>query len=298
MSELPTVPMEVFLAEVVRAEDLSPHLRRVVLGGPGLAAYRSTGMGDEYVRLLFPKAGETEPTLPQVVDGALDYESIDLGQLRTYTVRAFDEDRHEVTVDFVVHDGGVAAAWAMGAAPGDKVGLNSPTGLYQPPTGLEWQILVADLAGLPALARLLEQTPPTVASRVVVEVPTEEDRIDLPPHPRATVTWVVGGNGQDQSRLGELVESLPRPDGVGYVWVAGESAALRAVRRHLRRELRLPSTAFKAVGYWIDHAEEWRARYDALDESTRAELAALWEQDRNTDDIELEYDARLTALGL
>ena len=159
MSGRTTVPMRVYRAEVISAEDLSPTLRRVVLGGDGLAGYLSTGIGDEYIRLIFPGDGETEPILPTVTDDALDYGSIDLDLLRTYTVRDFDAARGRVTVDFVVHGHGVATSWARGARPGQPVGLNSPIGMYTPPEGLQWQILASDLAGLPALARLLETAP-------------------------------------------------------------------------------------------------------------------------------------------
>ena len=271
-------------------------MRRVVLGGPGLADFASTGVGDEYLRVLFPAPGETEPALPAVVDGVLDYSRIDLGLLRTYTVRAHDPARGEVTLDFVVHDEGVASTWARDAAPGAVVGLNSPTGLYDPPSGLAWQILVADCAGLPALARILENTPSSVRTRVVVEVPDEQHRLDLPG--AADVTWVSGGNGRGPSRLEEVIGSLPRPGSDGYVWVAGESRALRGVRKYLRRELDLPATAYKTVGYWIEDGETWTARYAGLDDMTRQSLELLWQSDRPEDEIEEEYDDRLTSLGL
>src|SRR3712207_7903072 len=45
------------------------------------------------------------------------------------------------------------------------------------------------------------------------------------------------------------------------------------------RELRLPSDAYKTVGYWTDGAERWRARYAALDAEIRASLEALWTTD-------------------
>lgn len=298
MTERSTVPMRVYRAEVISAEDLSPTLRRIVLGGDGLAGYLSTGVGDEYIRLIFPADGAAEPVLPTVTGDALDYGSIDLDLLRTYTVRDFDAERGRLTVDFVVHGHGVATTWARAARPGQPVGLNSPTGMYAPPDGVEWQILAADLAGLPALARLLQQTPDGVQTRVVVEVPGPADEIELPRRPRTTVTWVHGGNGRAPSRLDEIVRKLRLPDGVGYVWVAGETAALRAVRRYLRHELRLPSTGFKVVGYWTDAAEAWQERWDALDDATRDELEALWDSDRDEEEIMDEYEERLIALGL
>ena len=159
-----------------------------------------------------PAPGQTEPVLPAVVDGVLDYGSIDMDLLRTYTVRRHDADAGEVTIEFVLHDHGVVTAWARAAGPGAVVGLNLPTGMYDAPTDLAWQVLVADCAALPALSRVLEQTPPDVRNRVVVEVPGDEHRIDLPAHPRTEVTWVHGGNGHRPSRLEDVVRALPHPD--------------------------------------------------------------------------------------
>ncbi len=290
------LPMHVFRAVVVRVDDFTPSMKRVVFGGEGLTGFASTGVGDEYLRVLFPRAGETEPELPVVVDNALDYSTIDLDLLRTYTVRGHDAEAGEVTIDFVVHQGGLASSWAQGARPGDVVGLNTPTGMYDAPAGLAWQILVSDCAGLPALARILEQTPAHVRSRVVVEVPDDEHRVEL--SGAADVTWVTGGNGRGPSQLEDIVRTLPTPGNDGYVWVAGESKALRGVRKYLRKELGLPASSYKAVGYWVEDAEAWQARYDALDESTREALEALWDSDRPEEEIEDDYDERLAQLGL
>jgi len=288
-----------FRAVVDSVEDLSPSLRRVVFTGDDLASFASTGSPDEYLRVFFPAPGSAEPVLPVVVDGALDYGSIDPGTLRTYTVRRHDPGAGRVTIDFVLHDDGVATVWAKAARPGDAVGLNCPTGMYDAPADLAWQVLVADSAALPALTRILEQTRATVRNRVVVEVPGDEHRIPLPDHPRTDVTWVHGGNGHGPSRLEDVVRSLTRPPGDrGYVWVAGEARALRGVRRYLRHELGLPASAYNAVGYWIERAEEWNERYAALDDAARESLESLWEEDRPEEEIEDEYDRRLSSLGL
>ena len=51
--------------------------------------------------------------------------------------------------------------------------------------------------------------------------------------------------------------------------MAGESAQMRAIRKHLMRERRLPSTAYDVMGYWravaarqprsVDPGPIWRA---------------------------------------
>lgn len=296
MSTKTDIPMSVAHATVDEVIDLTPAMRRVVFAGDGLADYPTTGVGDEYVRLIFPDPPDAIPDLPKVVDGNLDYNSIPRDALRTYTIRRHEPGR--ISVDFVVHDGGVAAAWALQANPGQVLALNTPIGIYDPPEGLEWQVLVADYAGAPAALRIVESTP-DVPTRLILEIGSDADRLDVPDHPRCEVTWVTGGNGHGPSRLADIVRALPERAGVGYVWVAGETKELRAVRKLLRHERGLPSSAYKVIGYWTANAEEWRDRFEALDEDTRNALLALWEdEDRDEEEIEDEYEARLAELGL
>ena len=82
------------------------------------------------------------------------------------------------------------------------------------------------------------------------------------------VTWLTPP-GDGQSRLAEAVEAIDWPTGEGYFWMAGESAQMRAIRKHLMRERRLPSTAYDVMGYWrgvaqrqpraVDPGPIWRA---------------------------------------
>lgn len=293
------LPPRIHRAEVVAVRRLTPVMTRVVLGGPGLADFRSTGIGDEYVRLFLPRPGKREPVLPFATDTGWDYpEGVEPGPLRTYTVRAVDPAAGTVTLDMVVHEGGIAAAWARTAAPGHIVGLNTPDSLYSPPTDMTWQLLVTDAAGLPAAARLLEQSPPGVRTRAVIEVPSPADRQHIPVHDGVEICWLYGGNGTRPSCLEQVMRSAERPSGPGYIWVAGETRVMRGVRRYLRHELRLPCTAYKVVGYWQVDNEAWMARYEALTPATRQELAAMWDSDRDTEEIQDEWTARLESLGL
>ena len=294
------VEMRIHRAEVMSAEDLTPSLRRIVLGGEGLADFESTGLGDEYVRVFLPDRGESEPRLPFPVGRGWEYpDGVAPAELRTYTVRRFHEQRGEVTLDFVLHGGGVAATWAQEAKRGDVVGLNSPTGLYDAADDLAWQLLVTDLTGMPAALRILQQTPEHVCSRVVFEVPGPEHRWEKELPAGVDVTWMHGGNGVAPSRIEQAVRTAPRPDGPGYVWVVGESRVLRAVRRYVRHELGLPASAYKVVAYWTERAEEWNARFAALNDNTKSELFEMWNaEDRDPEEIEDDYLERLGALGL
>lgn len=289
---------------VRRVRRLTPGMVRIEFGehsGGDLDGFGTSGVGDEYVRLFLPGPGQAEPTMPIATDdGYWKFpDGVEPSPMRCYTVRAWDAESGCLTIDFVMHEGGVAAAWALRAQPGDVLASNAPRGLYEPPDEVTWRLLVADATGLPAAARLLEQAVPGVRTRAVLEVGTDQDRqpIDLPAD--TELRWVFGGNGHGPSRLDQIVRSAELPDGPGYVWVAGEARSTRAVRRYLRHDLRLPASAYKVVGYWTEAAEAWQRKYEELPESTQSALAAMWDDaTRDEEEIEDEYVAALERLGL
>jgi hypothetical protein len=53
-----------------------------------------------------------------------------------------------------------------------------------------------------------------------------------------------------ESATAAIVERIDWPEGEGYFWMAGESAQMRAIRKHLMREVKLPSAAYDVMGYW------------------------------------------------
>lgn len=286
-------------AEVRSVTDLVPGLRRFVFGGPGLADFETSGVGDEYLRVFLPDEPGGEPRIPVPVGRGWDWpDGVAPAPLRTYTVRAWEAERHELTVDVVLHDGGLAAEWARRAQVGAVVAVNSPSGMYDAPADLDWQVLVTDLTGLPAATRILQQTDPRVRSRLIVEAPSAAQRFADEIPAAVDVQWVTGGNGVAPSRIEQLVRGLDRPEGVGYLWVVGESRVLRGVRKHVRHELGQPASSYKIVAYWTENAEDWNARWAALDEVVRDDLIALWDTDRPEEEIEDEYHARLAELGL
>lgn len=288
-------------ATVLARQHLTPGMLRLTLGGEGLSEFRSTGIGDEYLRLFFPNEETGKLHLPHITeDGRWTYpDGQDAIRCSTYTVRRFRPDPVEIDIDFVIHQGGLACTWALGAQVGDRVTINRPRGLYTPPADTAWQLLVADATGLPALSRLLEQTPRHVETRVFVEVATAEEEQPLPPHPGATVTWLhKSGNGVAPSRMGEVVRAVPLPKSPGYIWVAGEQKAVRAIRKFVRQELKLPAERYELVGYWTANGEDWDAKWAALDPAVKAEIDAAWDSNRDAEVVRDEYEATLEKFGL
>ncbi|ANH40176.1 Vibriobactin utilization protein ViuB [Nocardioides dokdonensis FR1436] len=213
-------------AQVLRREQLTDHLVRLVLGGPGLVDFRSTGVPDEWVGLVVP--GQF--------------------QSRYYTVRSFSGG--ELVLDVVVHDVGLVTEWTqLPDVVGQTVVVTEPKGSFTLPAGARWLMLVGDLTAMPAMARIREDV--DLPTRVWAEVP---DRMPGYLPDDTDVTWSAQP-GDGQSSLAEVVGDLVWPEGEGYFWMAGESSQMRAIRKHLMRERRLPSTAYDVMGYWRGGAE-------------------------------------------
>jgi NADPH-dependent ferric siderophore reductase len=212
---------EQYAARVLAIEPIGTHLRRLVLGGPGLTEFSSTGIPDEWVGLIVP--GQF--------------------QSRYYTVRAWDGAT--LTLDVVLHEAGLVTEWVQTASVNDVVTITEPKGSYSVPSSAGWVLAVGDLTALPALARIAE-TPTPLPVRLWAETPEE-----LPGYFPATtdLTWLTAPPDSG-SALAEVVEALDWPEGDGYFWMAGESAQMRAIRKHLMRERRLAATAYDVMGYW------------------------------------------------
>ena len=201
------------LAHVVSTARVSPHLVRVVLGGEGLAGFGAGAFTDHYVKLQIPPRGAAyrAPFDPEEVKAAHPREH--WPRTRTYTVRAWDAERGELTIDFVVHgDEGVAGPWALAAQPGDPIQLNGPGGAYAPDPDADWHLMVGDLSVVPAISASLARVPAGVPVRVVLGA-EEEDRIALESPGDLAVTWVA------PRELVTAVEALDFPAVMGFAVV-------------------------------------------------------------------------------
>ncbi len=290
-----------FRAEVRATQRLTPHMHRVVFGGGDLHRFTSTGVGDERLIVVFPPAGETVPPPPvRMPDGTLDYpDRATCPPMRSYTVRRFDHDTAEMVIDFVVHDGGVAAPWAVQALPGDTVYLTVAGGWYAPPAEARWQLLLADMTGLPALGRIVEEQPRRLPTIAITEIMETADRqvLDVPEDTR--VHWITdSGNGYGPSRLLSALQDLELPDGPGYLWYAGEAAESRAIRKYLRHELGWGNEQFTILGYWRVKQEDWLRRYERVADQLETVYTAAVADGRSADDALEAYDDALEKAGL
>lgn len=290
---MPTAAPAICTATVARKVRMSAHLVTVTLRPD---RFTSTEVPDEYVRLLIAPEG-AELVLPRydenwvvsLPEGAAEPAS------RVYTIsdhRVVD-GTPEIDVDIAVHERGVGSDWARSCVTGDVVGLLEPHGLYAAPADVPWQLLVADITGLPALARILRGLRPDQRVEAVVVLTDERDRIALPSPADVDVRWVVVDRETDicgaleaavtergLPRAGEASADVPLQR---YVWLAGEARASRGARRLLRRELGWPQADFYTCGYWQIEAEQWNARYEQVAEEVDAQARQAYLELADTD---------------
>ena len=272
------------LLTVVRTHHLTPHMVRVVFSGDDLAGLPVGEYTDYYIKLLFPQPGVS---YPEPFDMARIREEMPRAQwpaMRTYTIRRWDPQVRELSVDFVVHgDKGLAGPWARAARPGDQIRVLGPGGGYCPDPGADWHLLVGDESALPAIAAAIERMPVGARAYVLMEVagPEEEQEFALPPGTQ--VRWLHRRPGQPRSALLDAVAGLETPPGDPHVFVHGEATWVREIRRYLRLERQVPRDRLSVSGYWrLGHDEdgwqaakpEWNAQVEAEQEQRRVSVSA------------------------
>ena len=139
---------------MLRVERISAGFQRIVLGGEALDGFTSRGF-DDHSKLFFPQP-DTHFVPPTVTEEGIVWPEGPRPPSRDYTP-LYDELRHELAIDFFIHDGGVASGWAMQAK------LRAINLRWQVRAVRWWcqritriSLYVCDESGMPALRRRLE----------------------------------------------------------------------------------------------------------------------------------------------
>ena len=272
-------PLHTF--QVVRTEQLAPHMVRVILGGNGFDTFVPGGFTDSYVKFAFLRSDVDVDSLPRplTMDSFAGLAPEHRPTVRTYTVRRADPQAREITVDFVVHgEHGVAGPWASSAQPGDTVHLMGPGGAYAPDPAADWHLFAGDEAGLPAISAALEALPPDAIGKVFVEIAGPEDEIALRAPESVAVNWVYRGGRADlvgEDRAGDnapLIEAVTTAHwlpGQVQVFIHGEAqAVMHNLRPYIRQERGVPAQWASISGYWR------RGRTEETFRQWKRELAA------------------------
>ncbi|OBB04900.1 NADPH-dependent ferric siderophore reductase [Mycobacteriaceae bacterium 1482268.1] len=259
-------PIHIF--EVLRTEQVTPHIIRVVLGdsgeGTGFDTFTPNEYTDAYVKIVFVREGIDVSALPQplTLDSFNELPVEKRPTVRTYTVRSVDTQRRELAVDFVVHgEHGVAGPWALAAKPGQPAYLMGPSGAYAPDPAADWHLMAGDEAALPAISSALEALPDNAIGQVFIEVAGPEDEIPLKAPAGVEVSWIYRGGRADlvpEEKAGDhapLIAAVKEANwlpGQVQVFIHGEAqAVMHNLRPYIRKERGVDAKwAASISGYW------------------------------------------------
>jgi NADPH-dependent ferric siderophore reductase len=253
-------PFRFFSLQVVRTRRLGPSLVRVTFGGDELHAFHSDGC-DQSLSLFLPHPGQSEPVVPLELDDGWWQAWRDLPEevravMRSYTLRALRREPDEIDIDFVLHTpAGPASTWAARAAPGDRVLVLGPAVAdnrairFRPPADADLVVMWGDESAVPAATAALESLPAGTRARVWLEVPDAGDIQDVATDADAEITWLVRHDGSPMGVDAVRAARLPAAERP-YVWIAGESGQVKALRRHFVGECGVDRRRVTFVGYW------------------------------------------------
>jgi NADPH-dependent ferric siderophore reductase len=234
MAELDRSKRARAVAEVMDVRTTSPHVRRITLGGAEVAAFLRT-------------KGVEMPTAWVKV-------SLPSGEKRAYTIRGIDRRAATLELEFVLHGeyaaSGPAAAWVSRARAGERIGIAGPcNGGFMLPADARWVVLTGDATALPAIQAIARTLPAGIGAEVCVELHAQDDRQTIASRAELAVTWLQEHTLPGIASLQTLTRK-PLPSGPGYVWIAGESDVVRALRAHYLDARGLEAHRISATENW------------------------------------------------
>ncbi len=221
--------------EVLSAQQLTPNMRRVSIGGDAIRSFPQ-GQDGGYVKLMIPGTN------------AADRPSV-----RTFTIRRQQADG--LDIDFALHGGanagGPGMAWARRAAPGDEIRVGGPGPAKPLRPGADSYLVLGDMTALPAISVNLGELADDATGYALIEIQTEADKQDIK-HPEGIeIHWIVNSDPGERPELFEqAVRSVGWVEGRIYAWSATEFNVMKRMRRYLREERGLGSEQLYISSYW------------------------------------------------
>ncbi|TBN56833.1 siderophore-interacting protein [Glaciihabitans arcticus] len=184
---------------------------------------------------------------------------------------------------------GPASEWLWAASAGDEVILVGPDARsIHSHVGIDWRpgdatrvLLAGDETAAPAICAILESLPAHVTAHAFIEVPSARDAQPLVSAADTRVSWLArdAGGPDLESTVREWTREHPEyfaaaltskpqliaeidvdtetlwdsPEdspGEFYAWLAGESAVIKTLRRHLVTETGIDRGRVAFMGYW------------------------------------------------
>lgn len=231
---------------VLRTERIGAGFQRIVLGGEALEGFSSRGF-DDHTKVFFPAPGSTFVP-PVVTEEGIEWGDVVRPPSRDYTP-LYDEARHELSLDFFIHAGGVASSWALQAKAGDTLTIGGPRGSLVVPEDYAWQLYVCDESGMPALRRRLEaivklSVRPDIHAIVTVGDASYKDY--LAHLSEFNITWAIGHSEQT---VADHLAALTVPEEDYFIWLTGEGKVVKNLSRQFETDA-IDQQLVRASAYW------------------------------------------------
>lgn len=220
---------------------LTPHYIRLILEGDDIGIYKDARVGDNN-KIALPENGVVE--LPE--------NGMPQGVIRTYTMRALELDKGEMTLDFVAHgEEGPASRWALNCKEGDPLGVlmkEKTKPLFKP---ADYYLLVGDHTALPVISVILEQLPDDAKGKAILEVYAKEDRLELIKPDGVEVVWVFNERPGEEVLLPQYFEQETIPAGQSrYIYAAAEYQSVRQIQEQIRSYDFIDRSEWQSYAYW------------------------------------------------
>ena len=222
-------------------------MQRIILGGNELGDFPE-GQEGGYIKLILPEAHELDLNPIELIE-RLAQKRV---RVRSYTVRTFNKEQKQLTLDMVCHgDNGPASAWANQCAVGDIITINGPGPVKLVDNTADWFFIAGDMTALPAISVNLEQLPANAKGYAVIEVISQEDKLAINAPKGIEVQWVINPHpDQTNTLLADKVKNLCWLDGKASVWFASEFETMRNLRHYFRKERMVARENIYISSYW------------------------------------------------
>ncbi|WP_392562578.1 siderophore-interacting protein [Orbus sturtevantii] len=247
---------------VKQCERLSINLIRVIFNCDKKIEFDPLWIGP-HAKLLFPSVSNDDIIFPQTnEDNKIIWANGTREQVRTYSIRNYNQDNNVVVIDFVVHESGIATQWAQQANVGDNIGLIA-MGAKNRFDNNKQLILIGDIAAMPAICYTLEHLPQGQKALAIIEVRDEKDKLPLTLTQPTELIWLVTPQGHDTKLISQLTQSVSTVDQENALfWGGMESSIAQSIRRFLKEHFTaLPSDSIHLISYWREGFAEGQFKH-------------------------------------
>jgi len=222
---------------------------RIVFNGSDLAGFNSPSF-DDHIKVFFPEHAGAELALPQITDEGIVWPNGVRPAARDYTPLEFN-GVDSLTIDFYIHDGGVASSWANQAKVGDQIAMGGPRGSLVIPADYACQIYVCDETGLPAFKRRYSEIQAQeIHLLAYADEATGRDYLgDLP---NVQVSWLGSGTMQadNLTPIKAQLDRIALPATEYFIWLTGEGEAVKLLSDYFTQGRGAHTDFVRAVAYW------------------------------------------------